>query len=379
MGQFPPLNYRRNITIDALRGIALAIMAIDHLPHNAAGALFNAFGPIGFFSANTCFLFLSGIVSGFTYGAVNINRGAAALRDKAWRRAGEIYLVQMALFLVVAAAGTSSQAFRSQHVYFYHHPWFGTALGAVFLYQFQFLDILPLYCFFLFLAPFAIRQFQKRKSWSILVPSFFFWSAAQFGLPPMPPGVDGPLFFLNPFACQFVFFVGLYFGNRSHSGSSLAQPLHHSRVIIAVCALTAVAFFVLRMMVAFSHRLDLWEAWFAGPLAIQTQGALRLLNFAVWAYVVWRLREPLQKIVAKNPFGSWLAFVGQHSLQVFVWTVLFATCCSLFLPPHVSRLFARAETLLSLATLVIPAYIHFQYRHMWDFRKYPSVPLAGRT
>jgi len=369
MAPFSLLNQKRNITIDGLRGIALVIMAIDHLPHNFLGALFNIYGPIGFFSANTCFLFLSGIVSGFTYGAVVRERGTLAVREKAWRRAGEIYFVQMALFLAVAAAGYSSKAFQSQHVYFYHHPWYATARGAVFLYQFQFLDILPLYCIFLLLTPLAIKQFQRRKTWTILVPSLLFWGAAQLGIPPMPLSGDGQLFFLNPFACQVVFFVGVYFGCRYQRDTSLTKPFYHSRVMVAVCALAGAAFFVLRMIAAFSQSLDPWLARFAGTLSIQTQGVLRLLNFAIWAYLIWRFQRPLQAVLHRNQIGGWLAFVGQHSLQVFAWTVLFAGCCRILMPSHVSRPFGRIETLLSVATLVLPAWIHLQYRQMLERRR----------
>lgn len=378
MGPSSLLDHKRNIAIDALRGIALVIMAIDHLPHNAVGSLFNAFGPLGFFSANTCFLFLSGIVSGFTYGSVSIRRGAVAMRDKAWRRAGEIYFVQMLLFLVVAAAGYSSQAFQSQHASFYQHPWYGTVRGAMFLYQFQFLDILPLYCLFLLLTPLAIRQFQRRKSWTILVPSLLFWGVAQLAFPPIPQSGDGPLFFLNPFACQAVFFMGVYLGCRYQAGASLTKPLYESPALVVLCALAAGTFFVLRMFAAFSHGLDPWLAWLAGALATQTQGAIRLLNFVAWAYLIWHFRERLQSLIRGNPMASWLAFIGQHSLQVFAWTVLFATCCSMLLPPHVDRSLARLETLLSPATLVIPAWIHLQYRHILEFRKHPAVLLSQR-
>ena len=196
------------------------------------------------------------------------------------------------------------------------------------------------------------------------MPSVFLWGLAQFGIPRPPANGDGPLFFLNPFVCQAVFFVGMYFGCCYQAGSVLTKRLYHSKAIVALCALSGGIFLVLRLIVAFSPRLDPWLLRLAEPLNIQTQGLLRLLNFAVWAYLIWRFHEKLQSAFRNNPLAAWLAFIGQHSLQVFAWTVLFASSCSILMPPHVSRYIGRIETLLSPATLVIPAWIHLRYRQM---------------
>jgi hypothetical protein len=87
----------------------------------------------------------------------------------------------MSLFLAIAVAGYASSSFQQEHAYFYHHPWGGTALGAIFLYQFQFLDILPLYCLFLIAVPFAIVQFRRHRNWTVLVPSAAFWGSRNLG------------------------------------------------------------------------------------------------------------------------------------------------------------------------------------------------------
>jgi hypothetical protein len=372
MALHPP-DHNRNVTIDVLRGVALVIMAVDHLPHNCLAALFNSLGPFGLFSANTAFLFLSGIVSGFVYGAVRIKRGSMAMLEKAIHRARQIYFVQIGLFLAIGVAGFHSTSFQLAHAYFYHHPWTCMAMGMVFLYQFQFLGILPLYCFFILLMPFAIVQFQRRRSWLVLAPSAAFWLLAQFGVPSWAPGWDDPLFFLNPFACQAVFFVGLYFGCRRKASADVQSP-SASKVLLWVCGLMAGVFFATRMFAAFTPYLDALMTRLARLVDIQTQGPVRLLSFAVVAYLTWRLQFKLRHFFERNSLARLLAFLGRHSLQVFAWSVLLSSGLQMFLPPHVSRLSGRIETALVLASLVIPAWLHSKYQGRARFVS--SAPLV---
>jgi len=353
-------------------------MALDHLPHNSLARFFNALGPVGFFSANTCFLFLSGIVSALVYSSVQRKSGTLAGMKKASGRIADLYLVQILLFFTVALAGYLSVSFQHQYPHFYQNPDKYSWRGIVLLYQFQFFDILPLYCLFLALTPFAIRQFCRGRAWTILAPSALLWIAAQFGMTRLPSTADGPLFFLNPFAFQAVFFGGLYFGSRNYCRAEGGEAGSGSRILFWSCAAICGVCFVLRMSLAFGYFATPYIEQHPQLVDLRNQGPLRIINFAAWAYVVWKLEPKLPKFLHENPIYRWLAFLGQHSLQVFAWTVLFALGCSMFRPAHVSRPAGMIETILSVATLVIPAWLHREHQRNWPIlSRIPEMILSA--
>ena len=346
-----------------MRGIALVIMAMDHLPHCSLACLFNGFGPIGFFSANSIFFFVSGIVSGLVYGSARLTQGTPALLGKAFRRVRTIYLVQIGLFVLIGVAGFNSPSFQEQYAQFYRDPGETTLLGLVFLYRFQFLDILPLYVFLLLIAPLAIIAYQSGKAWMVLAPSALFWGLSQFGFPPLPASQDGPLFFLNPFAFQAVFLAGLYFGCQRRSPDQQENPLLRSRALLTMSVVVAAGFFVLREVFALQPQLlSPLLSHAEALLSLGTQGPLRLINFSAWAYLVWRFHARAPQWVYTNKVSRWLAFLGQHSLQVFAWSVVTSMGFHIFLPVHVPKVGGMAETLFTLVTLAAPAWLHMQYQ-----------------
>ena len=346
-----------------MRGIALVVMAMDHIPHCSLACLFNAFGPIGFFSANSIFFFVSGIASGLAYGSTRITRGTWAAVCRACQRVRTIYLVQIGLFILVAIAGLNSTAFQHHYAHFYQDPLEGTLLGLVFLYQFQFLDILPLYVFLLLITPLAIVAYQSGKTWMVLAPSALLWGLSQFRMPPLPSNQDGPLFFLNPFSFQLVFMAGLYFGCRRRSPGAPEPAVLRSRTLLTVSAWLCAGFLILRQIYVFYPQLVSAEISHAASLLdLKTQGPLRLLNFAAWAYLVWRINSRLPEWAFTNKVSQWLALLGRHSLQVFAWTVILGIGFQIFVPIHVSRLGGVTETLFTLATLALPAWLHAAYQ-----------------
>ena len=347
---------KRNITIDALRGTALVVMAVDHLPHNGFNRVIDPYaGPFGFFTANSPFFFLAGLVCGSVYTSAREKRGHWAAVSKALKRARDLYIVNICLFIFLAFLGYHSEVWRESAKYFYAHPAKGFLSSLAFQYNFRFLDVLPLYCAFLAATPFAIAVFERGRAWLVFVPSIALWVLAQ----------SGPRLFvdfgLNPLAFQLPFFTGLYLGSRYKLDSTPLNHIRNSRILTAVSAAACAVAFVARVIWGNSHYLHsfftMHTAWFAQ----ENQGPLRLLNFAMFAFLIWRFSPKIPASVFENKAVQWLALMGQHSLQVFAGSVLLADGFLMFMPAHPNETLRVIETVVTVSLLVVPAWLHREY------------------
>lgn len=159
-------------------------MTINHLggPLHAY-----SFQTLGFISSAEGFVFISGVVAGMVYGRIGLVQGSNPLRKRTFRRAFDIYLYQMTafiaiLFLECIITNTDFQSFfRKMNPLPMESPFTAPGLGALFLWQPAFLDILPMVCLFLLITPFAITLFIKKHGhWWVLGSSALIWSLATY-------------------------------------------------------------------------------------------------------------------------------------------------------------------------------------------------------
>jgi hypothetical protein len=145
---------QRNIVIDALRGLCLVLMTVDHLPDNVLYRLSNTmFGPFGLFTAATGFMFLSGLVCGSVYGSFRHARGEKAVVKRILRRVAKLYLTHIGLvclLIITVVTGIGQHSLLPHHFpMFYEEPVKATLLSLLFLHEPNALCILPMYCLFL--------------------------------------------------------------------------------------------------------------------------------------------------------------------------------------------------------------------------------------
>ena len=99
----------RDIALDAIRGLCLIFMTVNHLPGNRMQRF--TFQPFGFISDREIFVFLSGVVAAWLSGKVWQRRGTGAFLSRVLKGMARIYLVSMgvtfALLLVPNSAATS--------------------------------------------------------------------------------------------------------------------------------------------------------------------------------------------------------------------------------------------------------------------------------
>jgi len=349
----------RDLRIDSLRGLALCLITLAHLNFDILQWVWDSLGHSSFAEL---FVLMSGIVSGIVFWKLLERSGERVVRARSVARARLIYLTYLGLVVYIAIyiRVVHSLGIRFQ-------PWgcelltenlpLSFALAPLLVYQPGFSNILPMYSVFMLLVPPVLEQFGRGRERRVLAVSVAFWVAAQLGAfraltRPFTDrfGIE-PIYF-DLFAWQLLFVFGLWFGSRYADGRPVRLPT--SRWWIVCLLPPLVVSFMIRHEILFDPALAVAakEVTSRHHLAF-----LRLLNFAAIAYLATRLAQ------ARPAWFEWrwLAYIGQHSLQVFSFSVAAV---------YFARLFGRDAdpggqlivTLLTLASLTLPAWVHIRYR-----------------
>ncbi|WP_119272097.1 OpgC family protein [Taklimakanibacter deserti] len=313
---------RRDHRVDFLRGLALAIIFINHVPGN----FYEKLTPknFGFSDAAEIFVLLAGFASAYAYFS-RFERGEFwDATAKAWRRAGVLYVshvvtsvIGIALFCFAALYFMNPGYLDDTIVYMDIKPLMDDPvkgfIGLVSLgHQLGYFNILPMYMALLLMLP--IMMVLGRLSLSLLLAvSVTLWLLTgifAFDLPnyPMPGG-----WFFNPFAWQLLFVIGFILGQRQRE----AKPMPFSPWLYGLAALYVVLAY---WWVPFD-----WLINFSGignylPATIWSfdKGFVawpRLLHVLALGYVV--MMSPLGRLMHQIPKTSFLTAMGRHSLPVF--------------------------------------------------------------
>lgn len=303
----------RDHRIDALRGVALLMMFVDHIPQN----LLNRFTirNIGFADAAEIFVLLAGFASMLAYGRVLANDGWIPGVIRIGRRILKLYVFQLGLtlasiFLIRHWANlhpVSPDYLEPELAHGQRHLWRAALLLALPAN----LNILPLYIALLASFPLIWGLMRRGLAWA-LIPSGCLWLAVN--LDPdinIPNWLDPDGWYFNPFAWQFLFAIGAAGAvvSRRHHGD---LPRHTGLVAAAWIYL---GFSALEAFPYAQHGLpDL------APLAVPTQGKtplapLRLLDVLSIFYLV--ASSQVARRFTATAAGRALALLGRHSLEVF--------------------------------------------------------------
>jgi hypothetical protein len=311
---------RRDHRVDFLRGLALAIIFINHVPGN----LYEKLTPknFGFSDAAEVFVILAGFASAYAYFS-RFERGEVwDATVKAWRRAGVLYVSHVVTSVVAIAL------FCFATLYFMHPGYLDDTIvfmdikplmddpvrgfiGLVSLgHQLGYFNILPMYMALLVMLP-AMMILARLSLSLLLAVSVTLWLLTglfAFDLPnyPMPGG-----WFFNPFAWQLLFVIGFVLGQRQRE----EKPMPFSRVLYGLC--------VLYLVLAYWWVPFDWLINFSGIKLPATVWSLdkgfvawpRLLHVLALGYVV--MMSPIGRLMHKIPKTHFLTAMGRHSLPVF--------------------------------------------------------------
>lgn len=360
---------RRDTTLDSLRGLLLIVMTIDHL----AIAFHNyTIHTLGFITAAEGFIFLSGFVAGIVYSNIHEQKEESALWGAALKRVRSIYLSHMFVFSLVLVLGIFSNvlvsSWQAEMPYFFTKPllfsapWQAFGLGAALLYQPAYLDILPLYCVFLLLTPFLLKQFANGHALRVLIFSIIIWLCAQFGAlellnEKLSIAIPVKLGFFNILAWQMLYTFGLYAGFCRYQMIERQETFKvHPGLFIAA---TVIAIILCLMR----HELLFVDMSYLTILTAKDHlGFLRIINFAAISYIVMGAYTQIGKLLKWN----WIRSLGQHSLQVYAFHVILLFLLAPLLP-QLRSLPLPIAAIISLATVMslsIPVWFHQRYREV---------------
>lgn len=306
----------RDARVDVLRGFALLMIFIDHIPRNAPAAF--TLHNLGFSDAAEIFVLLAGYSSMVAYGGLFGRAGLRATLVRIGRRCLRIYLFQAGLLLATLVIVRIWMDLTGLTPRFGVAPLLqmgllpgllrGLALNALPNY----LDILPLYILLLALFP-AIYFGMRRGIWGVLALSGTLWLAANvdhtLNLPNAAAVDDG--WYFNPFAWQFLFVIGAALAVAVRAGDGLLPWRNWA----AALAFAYLAFGLLQG--------GSWGEWGLPdlrPLAIAAPdkshvGPLRLLHILALTYLIFSA-PAVRRLSGWRPLRL-IDACGRHSLEIF--------------------------------------------------------------
>jgi len=317
-----PVAIVRDLRLDLYRGLALWLIFLSHIPETPISWLTPR--NYGFSDAAEMFFFVSGYANGYVYGPVMEQRGFLVSAAQLCKRAFQIYIAQMFLFMIfigeVAYLSGGTDIFDDEmNVRIFHQHPDATILAVL---QLRFMpvnmDVLPVYIVLLLAMVPMLFLLRRMPAVALATSAVVYLLANTIGLnlPAYPRG----FWYFNPFAWQFVFVLGAWCGLGA---ADWLWSLVRSRVMLRLAA----AYLVLALLVVVAWHVPqlapYMPDWLQYPLGKTNLGILRLMHFLAGAMVVDRFipRDwaPLRSRILLPVIHS-----GQHSLEIFCLGVALA-------------------------------------------------------
>ncbi|QQS53261.1 MAG: OpgC domain-containing protein [Candidatus Competibacteraceae bacterium] len=308
----------RFLEIDALRGLLLVLMVINHTP-SPLRSLTNQ--PLGFVSAAEAFVFVSACLCGLVFGRRLHDGGLPEVSRMARRRVRQIYtghvLTLLFCFAIIGQGLGHLSPFHNMLHPYLEQPTKAAVSALLLLYQPPLLDILPMYLLFLLLTPFVLNLLVRAGFRAVLVVSLLLWLAAQCGLKEWLVGaLAGGWLVIAPgafdlLAWQLLWVSGLFLGYRLQQQRPKRAVLILPRIPWPVLVSVALFLFCWRwswipLAVNFGDPGWLLDKWRLGPL--------RLLNFFALLYLALWLGPYFAKALGSlKP----LILIGRNTLPLF--------------------------------------------------------------
>lgn len=316
----------RDYRLDLVKGIALLMIFIDHVPSSILSYV--TLQSFAFNDAAELFFFTSGYVAALVYGRTLREQGFAAAMARIYRRGSVIYAAQIILLVLYISAVAAIVWLTGSEEYIGHfrtgaafsQPASAALHGLLLRFQPVYLDILPVYFLFFLLLPFVLVVL-RRNVWIALALSVAIYLGVQLGAWQLSTFPYGGAWFFRPLAWQFIFVLGAAFG----SGALTVPDAGRARWL-PVVAWCIVGFGALVIGSLTLHEVipSIPSLLFVPlPNDKSTLGILRVVNFLALAWLARHYLPPGDALM-RNRWAHALIDCGQHSLPVFCEGVILA-------------------------------------------------------
>jgi hypothetical protein len=314
------LRAKRDARIDVLRGLALLMIFVDHIPGNKLG--FVTLHVYGFADAAELFVLFAGFASTLAYGKAMLRQGFAAGARRVAGRCLRIYLTHVGLLLatlIAVRAWTKSFHLAPTGVApLLDAGWVGVLHGLTLHALPGYLDILPLYIVLLALFP-LLFVLMRVNVWLGLGLSAVVWLAAALDHRlNLPNWLDPQGWYFDPFSWQFLFAIGAALAVLMAKNGGRLSP---SRWLTPLCwAYLAFAFLETFPFAAFG--LPSLKPWTMAPMDKTHLAFWRILDVLAWMQLIFSTERT--RAWAASRWARALEACGRHSLDIFALGCLLA-------------------------------------------------------
>jgi hypothetical protein len=312
---------RRDLRLDACRGLALWFIFLDHIPDNVLVWL--TLRNYGFSDTTEVFVFVSGYTCMLAYGGALREQGWLTVVVRALRRGWEIYvaflLLLIAYLAVIWAVGGGRYLDETNTAVFFGNPGAGLVHAASMQYTPVNTDVLPTFVLLHLAFPGVLWLLTRNAAVALAASLLLYLLVQTFGwnLPAWPEGQ----WFFNPLAWQVLFVFGAWYANE---GAVRLQTILQSRAAL----LLAMLYLAFSLAIALSWQLKVLEGFMPDalseliyPIDKSNLSPWRLLHFLALALVVMRLTA-LEWQGLMKPWMTAMIRCGENSLAMYCFGVL---------------------------------------------------------
>jgi hypothetical protein len=313
---------RRDLRLDAFRGLALWFIFLDHIPDNVVAWL--TLRNYGFSDTTEVFVFVSGYTCMLAYGGALREQGWLTTVTRALRRGWEIYVAFLLLLIaylavVWAVGGGSRYLDETNTAIFFENPGAAIVRAALMQYTPVNTDVLPTFVLLHLAFPGLLWLLTRNAAVALAASLLLYLLVQAFGwnLPAWPQGQ----WFFNPLAWQTLFVFGAWYANE---GAGRLRTIVQSRAALVL----AMLYLAFSLAVALSWQFKVLEGFMPDalskliyPVDKSNLSPLRLLHFIALAIVVVRLTERKWH----SPMKPWMTAMircGENSLAMYCFGVL---------------------------------------------------------